>query len=141
MVKLTVGGDRLIADPRRSCGPILLWRRIGRPAPGVPPGDDAHDGAMRIFGVINVLSDKRRFGNAFATRRKLLSGDDGELPNHQEPSTPPVPEPTFQNFMKYHHGYTQRERKSEKEIKVTWLNSSTMYWIGFQLTFKYISNM
>lgn len=65
--------------------------------PGVPPGDDAHDGAIRIFGVINVLSDRRRFGNAFATRRKLLSGDDGELPNHQPPRTP---EPVIE---KYNH--------------------------------------
>jgi hypothetical protein len=32
------------------------------------PGDEAHDGAIRIFGVIKVLSDRRRFGNAaFAT--------------------------------------------------------------------------
>lgn len=54
--------------------------------PGVPPGDDAHDGAIRIFGVINVLSERRRFGNAFATRKKLLSGDDGEFPNHQAPT-------------------------------------------------------
>lgn len=77
-----------MAEPRRSCGPMLLCRRIGRPLPGVPPGDDAHDGAMRIFGVIRVLSDNRRFGNEFATRRKLLSGDDGELPNHQPPRTP-----------------------------------------------------
>lgn len=83
-----------MADPRRSCGPMLLCRRIGRPLPGVPPGDDAHDGAIRIFGVIRVLSDKRRFGNAFATRRKLLSGDDGELPNHQPPRTP---EPVIAN--------------------------------------------
>lgn len=34
------------------------------------PGDDAHDGAILIFGVIRVLSDKRRFGKAaLATRR------------------------------------------------------------------------
>lgn len=43
---------------------------------------------MRIFGVINVLSDNRRLGNAFATRRKFRSGDDGEPPNHQPPNTP-----------------------------------------------------
>lgn len=86
---LTVGGDKLIADPRRSCGPMEECRRMGSPLPpGVPPGDDAQDGAMRIFGVIRVLSDRRRFGNALATRKKLLSGDDGELPNHQPPSTP-----------------------------------------------------
>lgn len=72
---LTVGGDRLTADPRRSCGPMLEWRRVGRPEllPGVPPGDEAHEGAMRILGVIRVLSERRRFGKAFATRRKLLS--------------------------------------------------------------------
>lgn len=51
----------------------------------MPPGDEAHDGAIRIFGVINVLSERRRFGNAFETRKKLLSGDDGEFPNHQAP--------------------------------------------------------
>lgn len=86
---LTVGGDRFMAEPRRSCGPMEECRRIGNPLPpGVPPGDDAQDGAMRIFGVIRVLSDRRRFGNALATRKKLLSGDDGELPNHQPPSTP-----------------------------------------------------
>lgn len=28
------------------------------------PGDDAHDGAILILGVIRVLSDKRRFGKA-----------------------------------------------------------------------------
>lgn len=73
---LTVGGDRFMADPRRSCGPMLECRRMGRPPPGVPPGEEAHDGAMRIFGVISVLSDSRRFGNAVATRRKLpRSGD------------------------------------------------------------------
>lgn len=42
------------------------------------PGDEAHDGAIRIFGVISVLSDNRRFGNALTTRRKLLSGDEGD---------------------------------------------------------------
>lgn len=92
--RLTVGGDKLMVEPRRSCGPILECRRIGKPLPGVPPGDDAHDGAMRIFGVINVLSDKRRLGNAFATRRKFRSGDDGEPPNHHPPSTP---EPNAEN--------------------------------------------
>lgn len=83
-----------MAEPRRSWGPMLLWRRIGRPPPGVPPGDDAHEGAIRIFGVINVLSDRRRFGNALETRRKLLSGDDGEPPNHQPPK---IPEPVTAN--------------------------------------------
>lgn len=67
---------------------MLECRRVGKPLPGVPPGDDAHDGAMRIFGVIKVLSDKRRFGKAFETRKKLLSGDEGEQPNHQPPSMP-----------------------------------------------------
>lgn len=61
---------------------------MGSPPPGVPPGDDAQDGAIRIFGVISVLSDSRRFGNALPTRRKLLSGDDGDPPNHQPPITP-----------------------------------------------------
>lgn len=89
-----------MAEPRRSCGPIELCRRIGNPPPGVPPGDDAQDGAIRIFGVINALSDKRRFGNAFATRRKLLSGDDGELPNHQPPRTPePFPLPPKKSIL------------------------------------------
>lgn len=40
--------------------------------------------------VISVLSERRRFGKALLTRRKLLSGDDGEFPNHQPPS---IPEP------------------------------------------------
>lgn len=62
---------------------------MGNPPPGVPPGDDAHDGAIRIFGVIRVLSDNRRFGNALTTRRKLLSGDEGDAPNHQPPNIPP----------------------------------------------------
>lgn len=72
---LTVGGERLTAEPRRSWGPMLEWRRVGSPEapPGVPPGDEAHDGAMRIFGVMRVLSERRRFGNTFDTRRKLLS--------------------------------------------------------------------
>lgn len=66
---------------------------MGNPPPGVPPfetekekkiciprnfsidveilpGDDAHEGAILILGVIRVLSDKRRLGNAaLATRR------------------------------------------------------------------------
>jgi hypothetical protein len=43
---------------------------IARAESACLPGDDAHDGAIRIFGVIRVLSDKRRLGNAaFATRR------------------------------------------------------------------------
>lgn len=74
-------------DPLRSWGPILECRRIGSPPvlpPGVPPGDEAHDGAIRIFGAINVLSDSLRFGNAFITRKKLLS-EPGEPPNHHEP--------------------------------------------------------
>lgn len=84
-----MGGDKLIVEPRLSCGPMLEWRRVGKPLPGVPPGDEAHDGAMRIFGVIKVLSDNRRLGNALATRKKLLSGDAGP-PNHQPPN---IPEP------------------------------------------------
>lgn len=37
---LTVGGDKLMADPRRSCGPMEECRRIGNPLPpGVPPDD------------------------------------------------------------------------------------------------------
>lgn len=81
----TVGGDKLILDPRRSWGPVLECRRIGRPPPppvlGVPPGELAQDGAIRIFGVIRVLSDSRLLVNVLATRRKLLSLADGEL-NH-----------------------------------------------------------
>ena len=85
----TVGGDRLMLEPRLSCGPVLECRRIGRPPPGVPPGELAQDGAIRILGVISVLSDSRRLVNVLATRRKLLSAfaDDVE-PNHQEPSMP-----------------------------------------------------
>lgn len=63
---------------------------IGSPPPGVPPGDEAHEGAMRIFGVIRVLSDSLLLGKALTTRRKLLSGDDGDPPNHQPPNIPPV---------------------------------------------------
>lgn len=80
-----MGGDKLILDPRRSWGPVLECRRIGRPPPppvaGVPPGELAQDGAIRIFGVIRVLSDSRLLVNVLATRRKLLSLADGEL-NH-----------------------------------------------------------
>lgn len=86
---ITVGGERLMVEPRRSCGPMLEWRLIGRPPPGVPPGDEAHEGAILILGVMRVLSDRRRLGKALATRRKLLSGDEGEPPNHQPPSTLP----------------------------------------------------
>lgn len=85
---LTVGGDRFIAELRLSCGPMLECRRMGRPLPGVPPGEDAQDGAILILGVISVLSESRRLGNAFPTRRKLLSGDEGDPPNHQPPMTP-----------------------------------------------------
>jgi len=87
---LTVGGERLTVDPRLSWGPMLECRLIGRPPPpGVPPGEEAHDGAMRIFGgIMRALSERRRFGNALWTLRKLLSGDDGEAPNHQPPKTP-----------------------------------------------------
>lgn len=66
---VTVGGERFTVDPRRSCGPILECRRIGNPPPGVPPGELAHEGAMRILGVINVLSESRRLGNALLTFR------------------------------------------------------------------------
>lgn len=69
----TVGGDKLIFDPRRSCGQVLECRRIGRPPPGVPPGELAQDGAIRIFGVIRVLSESRLLVNVLATLRKLLS--------------------------------------------------------------------
>lgn len=85
----TVGGERLMVDPRRSWAPMLEWRLIGSPPPGVPPGEEAQDGAIRIFGVIKVLSDSLRFGKAFTTRRKLLSGDEGDAPNHQLPNIPP----------------------------------------------------
>lgn len=82
---------------------MLEWRRIGKPLlPGVPPGDEAHDGAIRIFGVINVLSDKRRFGNALATRKKFRSGDEGDPPNHQPPSTPD-PGYTFKMGLQLNH--------------------------------------
>lgn len=76
-------------DPLRSCGPILECLLIGRPPPGVPPGDDAQDGAIRIFGVISVLSDSLRLGKAFTTLRRLLSGEEGEPPNHHPPNIPP----------------------------------------------------
>lgn len=89
-IVLTVGGERLTVDPRRSWGPMLEWRLIGRPPPpGVPPGEEAHDGATRILGgIMRALSDSRRFGKALWTLKKLLSGDDGEAPNHQPPKTP-----------------------------------------------------
>ncbi|KAF7268591.1 hypothetical protein GWI33_018339 [Rhynchophorus ferrugineus] len=89
---LTVGGERFTVEPLRSCGPILECRRMGRPPPGVPPGDDAHDGAIRILGVIKVLSDNRLLGKALATLKKLLSGDEGDPPNHQPPRMPPATE-------------------------------------------------
>lgn len=78
-----------MVEPLLSCGPMLECLRIGKPPPGVPPGDDAQEGAIRIFGVIKVLSDSLRFGNALTTLRRLLSGDEGEPPNHQPPSIPP----------------------------------------------------
>jgi len=83
IVIITDGGDRLMVDPRRS---TLECLRIGRPVPtGVLPGEEAHDGATRIFGVFNMLSDSRRFGNELTTRKKLLSEPEGEPPNHQLP--------------------------------------------------------
>lgn len=50
---------------------MLEWRRVGKPVvlPGVPPGDEAHDGAIRILGANSVLSDKRRLGNTLVTRK------------------------------------------------------------------------
>lgn len=77
----TVGGDKLILDPRRSWGPVLECRRIGRPLPGVAPGELAQDGAIRILGAIRVLSDRRLLVNVLPTRRKLLSLADDEV-NH-----------------------------------------------------------
>lgn len=72
-----------MVDPRRSTFECL---RIGSPVPtGVLPGEEAHDGATRIFGVFNMLSDSRRFGNELTTRKKLLSEPEGEPPNHQLP--------------------------------------------------------
>lgn len=68
-----MGGDRLMFDPRRSCGPILECRRTGKPPPGVPPGELAQDGATRILGVIKVLSDRRLLVKALCTFKKLLS--------------------------------------------------------------------
>jgi hypothetical protein len=87
---LTVGGERLTVDPRRSWGPMLECLLMGSPPPpGVPPGEDAHDGAMRIFGgIISALSERRLLGKALWTLRKLLSGEDGEAPNHHPPRTP-----------------------------------------------------
>lgn len=90
MYVITVGGERFTVEPLRSWGPMLEWRRIGNPPPGVPPGEDAHEGAIRIFGVINVLSESLLLGKALTTRKKLLSGDDGDAPNHQPPNTPPI---------------------------------------------------
>lgn len=87
--KLTVGGDKFMVEPLLSWGPILECLLIGRPPPGVPPGEEAQDGAIRIFGVIRVLSDSLRLGNAFTTLRRLLSGDEGEPPNHHPPNIPP----------------------------------------------------
>lgn len=79
----------MTVDPLLSWGPILECLLIGKPPPGVPPGDEAHDGAIRIFGVISVLSDSLLLGKALTTRRKLLSGEDGDPPNHHPPNMPP----------------------------------------------------
>ncbi|VEN35377.1 unnamed protein product [Callosobruchus maculatus] len=96
-VELTVGGDRLTVLPRLSCGPMEECLRIGRPPPpplaGVPPGELAQEGAMRILGVISVLSLRRLLGNALATRRRFESGEEGlppPPPNHHPPSMPPT---------------------------------------------------
>lgn len=86
-----------MVEPLRSWGPMLECLRMGKPPPGVPPGDDAHEGAIRIFGVIRVLSDSRRFGNEFTTLRKLLSGEEGDAPNHHPPNMPPVNIPKISN--------------------------------------------
>lgn len=70
----TVGGERLACDGRRSCGPMLEWRRVGRAAcepPGVPPGEEAHEGAILILGAMSVLSDSRRPGSSATTRKKF----------------------------------------------------------------------
>ena len=83
-----MGGDKFMAEFRLSWGPMLECRRMGNPLPGVPPGDDAQDGAIRILGVMSVLSDNRRLGNALPTRKKLLSGEEGDPPNHQPPIMP-----------------------------------------------------
>lgn len=45
---------------------------------------------MRIFGVINVLSESRRHVNVLATLRKLLSFVDEDDPNHQLPNIPGI---------------------------------------------------
>ena len=37
---------------------------------------------------MSVLSERRRIGSAFCTRRKLLSGEDDPPPNHQPPRMP-----------------------------------------------------
>lgn len=59
-------------DPRRSCGPVVEWRRIRNPSPGVTPGELSQDGATCIFGVIRVFSDNRLLAMVFATFKKLL---------------------------------------------------------------------
>lgn len=74
---------------------------MGSPPPGVPPGDDAQEGAILIFGVMRVLSDSLRFGKAFITFRKLLSGDEGEAPNHHPPNIPPEIYVWCQSFISY----------------------------------------
>lgn len=70
-------------EPRLSCGPVLEWRLIGKPPPGVPPGELAHDGAILILGVIRALSDKRLVGKALLTFKKLLSLADADDLIHQ----------------------------------------------------------
>lgn len=114
---ITVGGERFTVEPLLSCGPMLECRLMGRPPPGVPPGEDAHDGAILILGVIRVLSERRLFGKAFTTRRKLLSGEEGDAPNHQPPSMPP--EINFEKF-----GLTSLF--VEHQTKIRW-----MYFLQF----------
>jgi hypothetical protein len=84
----TVGGERLIFDPRRSWGQVLECRRIGSPPPGVPPGELAHEGAILILGVIKLLSESRRVMK-LPTFRKLPSPLAEEVdPKNQLPAIP-----------------------------------------------------
>lgn len=42
MLRASVGGDRFVVEPRRSCGPMDECLLMGRP-PGDPPGEEAHE--------------------------------------------------------------------------------------------------